>query len=135
MRRINAAGLALVKRFEGCRLDAYLCPAGVPTVGWGSTRDVALGQSITQEQADEMLSRDLGWAELAVEQTVTVPLTDNQFSALVGARLQHRDRSVRWLDPADAAQRGRLRRCAGADAAVEQGQGQAGQGARQPTGG
>lgn len=50
---------ALIKRFEGCRLRAYLCPAGVWTIGWGSTGpDVAPGTTWTQEQADERMRQD-----------------------------------------------------------------------------
>ena len=53
--------LGLIKRFEGCRLRAYLCPAGIRTVGWGSTGpDVKLGVSWTQEQAERVAS--LTWA-------------------------------------------------------------------------
>jgi lysozyme len=53
----------IVKEFEGCHLQAYLCPAGVPTIGWGSTsingRAVQMGQTITQAQADAQLDADL----------------------------------------------------------------------------
>jgi GH24 family phage-related lysozyme (muramidase) len=51
---------AIVAEFEGCRLDAYLCPAGVPTIGYGHTGlGVKLGQTITQQQADNLLAQDL----------------------------------------------------------------------------
>lgn len=51
--------LALIRRFEGCRLVAYLCPAGVWTIGWGATGpDVKKGLSWTQEQADRRLEGD-----------------------------------------------------------------------------
>ena len=53
----------IVKEFEGCRLQAYLCPAGVWTIGWGSTtingRGVREGQAVTQAQADAQLDTDL----------------------------------------------------------------------------
>jgi GH24 family phage-related lysozyme (muramidase) len=49
----------IVKEFEGCRLDAYLCPAGVPTIGYGHTAGVQMGQTITQARADELLDQDL----------------------------------------------------------------------------
>lgn len=50
----------LVKWFEGCRLVAYLCPAGVWTAGWGSTgKDIKQGVRWTQEQADERMEADL----------------------------------------------------------------------------
>jgi len=49
----------LIRRFEGCRLRIYLCPAGVPTGGWGSTGpDVKLGQVWSQEYADERMAAD-----------------------------------------------------------------------------
>lgn len=52
--------LDLVKRFEGCKLKAYRCPAGVWTVGWGSTGpDIAAGTVWTQKQADGRLEEDL----------------------------------------------------------------------------
>lgn len=60
---MDSRGLELVKKYEGCELTSYLCPAGVPTIGWGTTRwfdggPVELGITITQEQADELLERD-----------------------------------------------------------------------------
>jgi len=49
----------LIRRFEGCRLRAYLCPAGVPTIGFGATGpDVRLGIAWTQQQADERMAAD-----------------------------------------------------------------------------
>lgn len=83
MRHIDEAGLKIVKEFEGLRLEAYLCPAGVWTVGWGSTKNVHAGQQITEEEAEDLLKLDLESAERAVSKYITVPLTDNQFAALV----------------------------------------------------
>ncbi|HLO49375.1 MAG TPA: lysozyme [Kamptonema sp.] len=82
MRIINEQGLALIKEFEGCQLEAYLCPAGVPTIGYGHTRSVAIGQVITEAKADALLREDLRDVEEAVNQLVTAPINDNQFSAL-----------------------------------------------------
>ena len=45
-------GIHIIKQFEGCRLAAYKCAAGVPTIGYGHTAGVKMGQTITQEQAD-----------------------------------------------------------------------------------
>lgn len=45
----------LLKRFEGCRLSAYRCPAGIWTIGYGRTTNVEPGMKITQQQADEWL--------------------------------------------------------------------------------
>ena len=52
-------GLNLIKKFEGCRLKAYRCPAGVLTIGYGHTKGVKSGQVITQEQAEELLHKDI----------------------------------------------------------------------------
>ena len=51
--------LALIRRFEGCKLVAYLCPAGVWTLGWGATGPgIAKGATWSQEQADTRLELD-----------------------------------------------------------------------------
>ena len=50
--------LKLIKRFEGCKLKAYYCPAGILTIGWGATGDIAVGEIWTQEQADKRLEQD-----------------------------------------------------------------------------
>ena len=52
-------GLNLIKKFEGCRLKAYRCPSGVLTIGYGHTKGVKSGQVITQEQAEELLHKDI----------------------------------------------------------------------------
>lgn len=82
-RSINKAGLELVKKFEGFYPNAYLCPAGVWTIGYGHTAGVQQGQTITEQQAEEFLKEDMIESAAAVERFVSVPLTDNQFSALV----------------------------------------------------
>ena len=81
--QISKAGLDLIKQFEGLYLKAYSCPAGVPTIGYGHTAGVAMGQSITQQQADDYLRRDVRQFERAVSRLVRVPLTQGQFDALV----------------------------------------------------
>ena len=83
MRTINEQGLALIKKFEGCQLEAYLCPAGVPTIGYRHTRSVELGQVISEAEADALLREDLVSAEDAVDWLVTVSINDDRFSALV----------------------------------------------------
>lgn len=75
-------GIELIKSFEGCRLTAYLCPAGVWTIGYGHTAGVKRGQTITQSQADAYLVSDLEKYENYVNLTGLV-LTQNQFDALV----------------------------------------------------
>lgn len=77
-------GIDLIKRFEGCRLQAYLCPAGVWTIGFGHTgTDVHEGKRITMEEAERLLRDDLAHFERRVQQLVTAPLTQGQFDALV----------------------------------------------------
>jgi GH24 family phage-related lysozyme (muramidase) len=87
-RRINAAGREIIKESEGLRLESYLCPSGVWTIGWGSTQwldgaPVRAGLSCTREQAQTLLERDIERFERAVNRLVKAPTTDNQFSALV----------------------------------------------------
>ncbi len=81
---INQAGLDLIKAFEGLRLEAYLCPAGVATIGYGSTGDnVYLGMTITEKEAEDLLRLDLTRFEDCISCQVKVPLTDNEYAALV----------------------------------------------------
>lgn len=82
-RAINRDGLELIKSFEGCKLKAYICPAGVLTIGFGSTGShVKPGMVITMQQAEELLRSDLRRFEDYVA-AKCAPATDNQFSALV----------------------------------------------------
>lgn len=80
---ISDAGICLIKQFEGCRLEAYRCAAGVPTIGYGHTSGVAMGTKITQEEADRYLREDLKSFEHAVNCALTRPVSQNQFDALV----------------------------------------------------
>lgn len=89
-RRINKTGLQLVKEFEGLarrlpdgRIAAYLDAVGIPTIGYGHTKDVKIGQIITVQNAEKFLLEDLEIAESAVVKLVQIPINDNQFSALV----------------------------------------------------
>ncbi len=82
-RRINRAGLDIVKESEGLRLKAYICPAGVLTVGFGSTGPhVKPGMVITEAEAEQLLLNDLTRFEDAVAKACPVA-TSNQFSAMV----------------------------------------------------
>lgn len=81
--QISQTGIDLIESFEGCCLDAYQDIGGVWTIGYGHTQDVCAGMMITQEQATQMLLQDLVIYEGYVNQYVTVPLTQNQFNALV----------------------------------------------------
>lgn len=82
-RQTNASGLQLVKSFEGLRLNAYRDPVGIWTIGYGTTRGVKPGMVVTPEQAESLLQGDLTRFEQAISEAVEVPLTENQFSALV----------------------------------------------------
>ena len=72
-----------IQRFEGCRLTAYLCPAGKWTIGFGHTEGVKKGDTITQEEAYRLLDEDLQVYGFAVDKAVDVTLNDNQIDALV----------------------------------------------------
>jgi len=82
--KTSSTGRALIRHAEGDKLTAYYCPAGVLTIGVGHTGpDVKPGMRITQAQSDALLSADLAKFEKAVANAVKVPLTQNQFDALV----------------------------------------------------
>lgn len=87
---ISDEGLRLIKSFEGYltkqpdgSCTAYLCPARVPTIGWGCTEGVKLGMRWTLEEAEAGLKREIAKFEAAVNRLVTVPLNQNEFDALV----------------------------------------------------
>ena len=81
--RTSQRGLSLIKSFEGLRLLAYRDAVGVWTIGYGATRGVKAGMSITNEQAERMLLNDVQRFEPEVERLVTEPLNRNQWDALV----------------------------------------------------
>lgn len=74
-------GLNLIKRFEGCQLNAYYDSVGVPTIGYGHTKNVRMGTTITQAQADAFLKEDIVSAEKAVSK-YSYPYTQDMFDAL-----------------------------------------------------
>ncbi len=76
-------GLDLIKSFEGLRLSAYRCPADIPTIGYGTTAGVKMGDTITKERAEILLRADVKRFEDQVLRLVKVPLTQGQFDALV----------------------------------------------------
>ena len=80
---ISKKGIDLIKRYEGCRLKAYKCPAGVWTIGYGHTNNVRPDDIITQDDAEELLKRDLKVHEDNVKRVVKIALTQNQSDALV----------------------------------------------------
>lgn len=82
--KTGQAGLNLIKQFEGCRLTAYKCPAGVWTIGYGHTSGVREGQKITQAQADVYLAMDLAKYEANVNKYFNkYSWNQNEFDALV----------------------------------------------------
>ena len=85
MRKINKSGLNLIKKYEGCRLTSYICPAGVLTIGYGHTgKDVKPNQTITKNKAINLLKKDLARFERHVQSyNYIYEWTDNEFSALV----------------------------------------------------
>ena len=78
-----AKAAEIIKEFEGLYLKSYLCPAGVPTIGWGHTEGVQLGQEITLEEAESFLFDDMLEADSVIEDYVDVVLSDNQRAALL----------------------------------------------------
>lgn len=86
--RISVLGLELIKRYEGFSATPYLCPAGVPTIGYGSTyyendHKVELSDPpITEDWALQLLLNTVVTYEKAVASMVTSPITQNQFDAL-----------------------------------------------------
>jgi len=81
--KISKEGISLLKKFEGCKLEAYLDAVDVPTIAYGRTKEVQMGDTCTQQQAEDWLEEELVEYEGYVEKAVTVPLEQNQFDALV----------------------------------------------------
>ena len=80
---ISEKGRNLIKNFEGLRLKAYRCSSNRLTIGYGHTANVKESDVITKEQAENYLTQDLKRFENAVNRLVKVPLTQNQFDALI----------------------------------------------------
>ena len=80
---ISQEGISLIKKFEGCELEAYKCAAGVWTIGYGHTKDVQEGDSILKEDAESMLMHELQEYCNDVDIAVKVDLKQNEFDALV----------------------------------------------------
>jgi lysozyme len=82
--KTSADGIRIIQHSEDCHLEAYKCPAGVWTIGWGHTGpDVKPGLVITQSRADELLAQDLASFERDVASLVKIFITQHQFDALV----------------------------------------------------
>jgi len=86
--KISEEGKDLIKLFEGCRLNAYKCSAGVPTVGYGNTYypngdKVKMGDTITLEEARDLFDDLIVRYERIVNSKLKVDVKQNEFDALV----------------------------------------------------
>ena len=81
--KTNVKGVALIIEFEGIRSNAYLCPAGVWTIGFGFTRSVEEGDKMTRAEAAERLKRELIEYENGVAAACTRSPNENEFAAMV----------------------------------------------------
>lgn len=82
--KTSQKGIDLIKKYEGCVLTAYKCPAGVYTIGYGHTEGVYPGQKITREEAEAFLKKDLKRFEDHVNTyNKKYNFNQNQFDALV----------------------------------------------------
>lgn len=75
--------IPLIKEFEGCKLEAYLCPAGVWTIGYGTTQGIKKGMKITQQEAEELLIKECERFYNGVFAEVGNICNENQIGALV----------------------------------------------------
>lgn len=85
---LTTKGLALIKRWEGCKLTSYQCPAGKWTIGYGTTTAAGVGtigpgMTITQAQADEWLARSLVKYENTVTKSLKRTASPQQHDAMV----------------------------------------------------
>jgi lysozyme len=88
LKRDLSKAISIIKEFEGLRLKAYLCSAGVATIGYGTTRypndwAVELGDECTEQEAEEYLKHDVSIFAHRIEPLIKVKLTDNQFAAIL----------------------------------------------------
>lgn len=86
--KTSLRGIDLIKEYEGLKLTAYLCPTGVPTIGWGHTRsvtraDVNAQRRITEAEAERLLQEDLMTFERGVLSACTIAPNQHQFDAFV----------------------------------------------------
>lgn len=86
--KTSEIGIKLIKKYEGCKLKAYLCPAGIPTIGYGNTTyengsKVKINDVITQERANELFLNLLPYYERVVNMHIKRELNQNEFDALV----------------------------------------------------
>lgn len=83
IRTLGQNGLSVLKHFEGLKTEAYLCTSKVWTIGYGHTQGVKPGMKITELKAEELLKQDISQFEKDVNNLLKVPVSQNQFDALV----------------------------------------------------
>ncbi len=84
MQKLSDNGLEFIKSFEGFSAVPYLCPARVWTIGYGSTKGVTKDTPpMTQQEASELIAQEVVRYENSVRRLITVPLTQNEYDALV----------------------------------------------------
>lgn len=81
--KTSKEGIDFIASFEGFEAEAYVCPGGKLTIGYGHTRGVKRGDVVTEAQAKQLLQEDVAEAERYVNAFVHAPLRQNQFDALV----------------------------------------------------
>lgn len=86
--RMSDKGLAILKHYEGCELEAYKCPAGIWTIGYGNTffpdgKPVRQGDKVTKAEAEAMLPAILRTFEISVHNHMVVPVKQHEFDAMV----------------------------------------------------
>lgn len=80
--RVSERGKELIRKYEGLKLTAYKCPAGILTIGYGHTKTVRPEMSINREMAELLLDEDLKDVERIIKANVKVELNQNQFDSL-----------------------------------------------------
>ncbi len=81
--KIGLKGIELIQLYEQCVLEAYMpTPNDVPTIGFGHTKGVAMGDTCTQKEADAWFLEDIEWVEKCVNKAITEQISQNEFDAL-----------------------------------------------------
>ena len=86
--KTSKKGIDLIKKYEGCELKAYKCPAGIVTIGYGNTfyenkAPIKMGDQITKERAEQLLLNLLPKYEATVNRNIRRPLTQNEYDSLI----------------------------------------------------
>jgi len=85
MRHITQRGIDFIKQFEAFSEYPYYCPAGKKTIGWGHVilDNESIQEPLSVDDGEILLKKDVQSSEMAVFRNISVPLSDNQFDALV----------------------------------------------------